>query len=322
MQHRRRLDILAIGACATALACAGVALATADAARVAVVFGAKGPYQSAAHALAAELRASGHECTLFELPEGDESGQEAVLTQVKEYEPTIVATGGAAATSGVLDAVPSVPVVFFMVPNALDAPFMAADFAGRQRVCGVASDIDPAMQVDWIARAQPRAGKTAVLCSPRSARTAAALEEAGRKRSLHLSAIQANRDEFPKAIEALNARECLGVLMIPDAQVYNSPNVQELLLWGVRQKKAVFAFSENVVKAGAFTGLYCDDAAVGRQAAQLVVNVIGGKAPSAVGLQYPQHVGRAVNVHTAEMIGATLNKDVLAADVLRLGGGP
>ncbi len=293
-----------------------------EAARVAIIFGAKSPYRTASEALSAQLTGSGHQTTSLELPAGDGGARQDALRRALEFKPTIIATGGADATTLVLENTTDVPVVFFMVPNALNAPFMARGGLAQQRLAGVTSDIDPATQMDWIVRMHSSARNIAVLCSPRSQRTTAALVEAGRRRGVSVVPVLARRDEFPKAIEALNQSQSTGVVMIPDADVYNSPNVQRLLLWGLRQKKPVWTFSPNVVKAGAFAGFYCDSAEVGKQAAEIVRQIVQGKKPGGIGLQYAHTVGTGVNAHTAEMIGARLDESVFGADVERLGSQP
>ena len=127
------------------------------------------------------------------------------------------------------------------------------------------------------------------------------------------------KGDQPKAVEELNARECNSVLMIPDAGVYNVPNVQRLLLWGIRQKKPVWAFSASIVKAGALGGQYADAETVGQQAAELVKKVRSSTNPTQIGFQYPRRVGRAVNERTAKLIGLRLSESLLNADIVRYG---
>jgi ABC-type uncharacterized transport system substrate-binding protein len=222
-------------------------------------------------------------------------------------------------TADALETIPEAPVVFFMMPNALDANFLHDDSRHRARVAGVTSDVAPAQQVDWIRRTQPDRNRIAVLCSTRTERTAEALEIAGRARGIEISPVHARHDRFPAAIDALNEGGFDGVVMIPDSQVYNSPNVQRLLLWGLRQKRPVWAFSDKVVKAGALAGIYSDPARVGNQAAEIAGEILRGKNPKAIGLRHPRSPGRAVNLRTAEMIGAELASDVLASNVTKLG---
>ena len=290
--------------------------------RVAVLSGAHDTYRASAEALVARLRNAGHECTLLELPSEGDSAIRDTLQQLADFKPDVIAAAGTSATTSALNAVHEVPVVFFMVPNALDAPFMAADFAARDRVVGITSDIDPDQQVDWIVRTSPHTKKVAVLHTSRTKKTAAALQKAGRERRFTVELITASRREFPKAVEALENGGCDGVLMLPDADVYDSPSVQRLLLWGVRQQKRVWTFSPNIVKAGAFSGLYCDSKKVGQEAARIVQDVLDGKKPGAIGLRYPSSMDRAVNVHTAKMIDEALSQELLASGVVRMGEQP
>ncbi|MGD8451730.1 MAG: ABC transporter substrate binding protein [Phycisphaerae bacterium] len=290
--------------------------------RVAVVYGEKSPYQSAADSLLTTLRAAGVECLAVELTGGDPDARTRALATVRDFRPDVLATGGPTATSVVLSEIQTIPVVFFMVPNAQDAPFLAPDFADRARVTGVSSDVDPATQVEWLAATSPDSHRIAVLCSSRSQKTVEALREAARQRNLTVQPLPASRDAFPRAIDELHESGCDGVLMIPDADVYDSPSVQRLLLWGARQRKPVWTFSENVVKAGAFAGLAARSDAVGREAAQLVRDVLSGKTPVSLGLRYPQSVDKVVNVHTAEMIGVRLSDRLLRSGVRKVGGRP
>ena len=321
--RRARLSrALRVFAWTTVAALVPCTVAQPESVRVAVLYGAKGPYETAAAALAETLRNSHVECTLIDIPANDDDARRAALEQLASTKPTLIAAGGTAATSLALDTVPEVPVVFFMVPNALDTPFLAEDSANRARVAGVSSDIDPAVQMEWVARTGRNVNRVAVLYSARSAQTVRALATAGREHDIDLVAIEADVDRFPESIETLTSSRCDGVLMIPDAKVYNSPNVQRLLLWGIRQQHPVWTFSDNVVKAGAFSGLSCDSAAVGRQAGTIVLRLTKGESPKAIGLQYPQEVGKAVNVHTAGMIDIPVNDRVFTAEVVRMGEHP
>jgi ABC-type uncharacterized transport system substrate-binding protein len=292
---------------------------------IAVVFGAKGPYRVAAESLAKELGSRGAACALVELPEdGNSPAYQQALERVVNLKPALVASGGAAATAELAKLLPDTPVVFFMLPNALDAPFLQPDVPRRERIAGIASDIAPADQIDWIKRTAPTTKTVAVLGSARTQRTIAALEKAGRERGIAVLPVTATRAEFPAALEALNRSNCDGVLMIPDAQVYSPPNVEALLLWGLRGKKPIWTFSENVVAAGALAGLYCDAGTVGKQAAELIQQKLGGADPAKLGVQYPRGLGEAVrgavNAHTAEMIGCALDERIFVQGILRAGG--
>lgn len=311
--------------CAACLAAVALAVwaaperAAADMARVGVLCGAADRYRRVAESLAQPLRAAGHECRLVELPAGDEAAEERAMQQLADFRPTVIMAGGTMATIRALAAVPDVPVIFFMVPNARDAPFLDQRSPHRRRVTGVSSDVDPTEQVRWIMQTHGSVRSVAVLCGSRTERTVAALKDAGAKRGLRIHAVRAKRDAFPKAIEALANTDCDGVLMIPDSDVYDPDTVKRLLLWGVRHKKPIWTFTPNVVKAGAFAGIQASLDSVAAKAAEIAQQVIARKHPEQISLQYADHVNCSVNTHVAEMIGVSLDKRALGPNVAYTG---
>lgn len=278
----------------------------------------KGPYAEAAAALAGALRDAGHSPQLNELNEQVPESVRALLERLRAAPPGVIATSGPTLTAEVLDGVPGLPVVFFMVPNARGAPFLAVGSPHVGRVAGVASDVAPADQLGWLRRVTPDCRSVALLVSERSRGTAMDLVAAGRSVGIDVVLVNARQDGFAEALEELNRRR-LGVLMLPDSQVYNSANVQGLLVWGLRNKHPVHAFSDKVVRAGALSGIYSDPADVGREAADVVNQIIQGAPPAKVGLRYPRSPRRGVNLHTAELLGVDLTPVASDRDLERFG---
>ncbi|GMV96809.1 MAG: hypothetical protein AMXMBFR83_11690 [Phycisphaerae bacterium] len=236
---------------------------------------------------------------------------ERVVQQVREYGPTLIVAAGANAAALVLHAVPKVPVVFCAVPNALDRSFLAVDTPLKSRVTGVTTDVDPKAQIEWMRRLSPKLTRLGVLYSENSRRTAEALAEPGKAKGISVILIPAGKETFAAAIQELNARQCDGALMIADAHIYNSPNAQALLLWGLRGRKPVWSFSANLVKAGAFAALSAEADDLSDQTVELVKKVISGEKPEKLGLQYPRSLQRAVNRQTAKLIGISLENRLL-----------
>ncbi len=207
-----------------------------------------------------------------------------------------------------------------MVPNALDAAVISSTFGQAGRVAGVTSDVDPAQQVDFIKRVRPSARRIAVLHSARSERTVDAIRLAAESRGLDIVFINASKSAFPQAIDQLNRSGADAVLMVPDSRVYDSPSVQRLILWGVRQRRGVFTFSQNLTKAGALAGIYSSGDALGRQMAEVVDRVASGEDVSTIGIAYPNTVHKAFNSRTAERLGVVVDRTLVGADLLELGG--
>ncbi|MCG3128441.1 MAG: hypothetical protein CHACPFDD_03329 [Phycisphaerae bacterium] len=269
-------------------------------ARVLIISPDKPIYRDAADALNAALRQRGHATELMALRESEAAAYGAALKRAREWKPAVIATGGAALTLDVLRDVPQTPVAFFMVPNVLDAPFLADGSPERKRVAGVPSDVSPADQIAWIAATAPDVKRVCVLHGERTRRTAESLASSGRERGIEVVLIAAREDAFMEAASKVSASEAQGVVMIPDSQVYNGANIQHLLLWGIREKRAVWAFSDKAVKAGAFAGFFVEPADVGRECAEAVEELLRGPVPD--GPRYCARIQRAINVHTASLI--------------------
>ena len=287
-----------------------------------VLTGPQVTYREAAEAVVSRLEAAGVSAQLIVLPTGSADEIRAqVTTQLTEADPDVIAAAGVAATTLALSTRPDTPVVSLMVPNLLDAPF-AGERSPTDRLVAIAADVDPEERCAWIRRVLPHARRLVVLHSPHTRQTVAALVKAGPAHDLEIVPLEAQHDHFPEAIDTLNETPCDGVVMIPDARVYNAPNVKRLLLWGIRQQRAVIAFSSAVVEAGALAGQYVDSAEVGALAARHVQSLLQGAPPTPAGLHYPKPVHRAVNLRTAEMIGLALEPADLPADTVRFGAEP
>jgi|GEM_PF-6290805 len=268
--------------------------------------------RTAADALVAQLKAQGRVCKLFVAPRRSGPELEELFAQVNRFDPAVIATAGAKLTALTRSALADKTVVYFMVPNALDSAFAST-------LPGVTSNVRPDVQIAWLKETAPAARRVAVLCSKRTQAVAAALAAAARDTGIELLPILSRSDKFPDAIKALNRGGFDGVLMIPDGAVYNGPNIKRLLEWGIRQKRAVWAFSIQHVEVAALGGVVSDPASVGREAAALIGRVLAGEASPVTGPRYSEDYVRAVNLRTARMIDAGLASKRLEDDVRRFG---
>lgn len=322
----------------------GVSALPADAepTRIALLLPPAEAYKSPIRQIEQALVKRGHVCEVFELPaiqQAAEAGDReppapaatssapaadderslpevaAALERVRAFRPALIVTAGNNATALALHAIPDIPVVFCEVPNALDRGFMAADAPQRSRVTGITTDISPSDQIGWLNRLAPKVRRLGILCSDNSRRTAEAMAVPARAKGISIELVSAGKDSFAAAVAELNAKGCDGVLMIADANVYNSPNAQALLLWGLRGRKPVWAFSANLVKAGAFGAIYADGREMPAQMAELIDKIVRGEKPVALGLQYPRATQRAINEQTADLIGISIPADAVKETV-------
>ncbi len=286
---------------------------------VGVVFGPQTSYREAVQALQKTLASQHGRCVLIELPKSEQrTEQDKVLVQLAEAKPHVIVGVGVQSLTLIRQANLKVPIVFSMVPNILDASFWN-EGKNPSSLAGVTTDIAPQEQVGWIKKICPDVKNIGVFFSPRTKKTAESIQKAGKDADIEVTAIQTDRDRVSDSIKDLHERACDAVLMLPDAGIYNSTNVRTLLLWGIRQKKPVFGFSQSIVKAGGFAGQYCAPHEVGKQTAKLIGNILKGTAPDKIGLQYAWPIQRAINERTAELIGITVDEAILKDVTKRFG---
>lgn len=188
-----------------------------------------------------------------------------------------------------------------MISNVFDA-LAATTNEYKQRVAGVTTDMNPADQLKWLRRLNPSIQHICVPHSDRSIRTAQSIKTAGAELGLTVSLIETDKDDFARTVDDLTSRKCDAVLMIADAEIYNTVSIKRLLIWGIRQKRPVWAFSENFVKAGALGCLSTEPEAIGRQIALVVLHIVKGTKPAKIGIVYPNQVKVSYNERTAKLI--------------------
>jgi putative tryptophan/tyrosine transport system substrate-binding protein len=279
--------------------------------------GASDPGQADANPDATRNPAPG---TAASKPASSSDTDQEARKRLVQIAPTIIVAVGPEATTLALEAVPKVPVVFCMVPNALDARFLAEDNKQKARVAGVAADVSPTEQITWALKLHEEVKNIGVFYSSRTRRTVEALRAAGRDRGVTITLIETSKNDFLQAIDLLSSNRCDGVIMVPDAEVYNTPAVQRLLLWGLRVRKPVWGFSSKVVKAGAFAGWQPADDSIRRQTIDLVEKIINGTQVSTIGVTYASKITCAINERSAEMIGVSLPDEILNQMTERFGG--
>lgn len=273
-------------------------------------------YEQAVQALCAGLNAQ-HVANEVVAVAADEARARAEVQQrLADSKPAVVVVTGESLVDAALAGKSGATIVHLMVPNAADASF-AADRS--KRVCGIACDVAPQVLVDWVRRTAPQARRVAVPGGSATARTVEALVAEGRKQGLEVVPLEVDRDRFADATAKLDEARFDGAVMIPDSTVYNSQNVEHLLLWGVRRKKPVWGFSSKIARAGAFASVHVEPDEIGRETADLVRAILADAKAAREPLVYPARYGRAVNTRTAELIGIPLDATKLGDSVTRFG---
>ncbi len=265
------------------------------------------------------LMISGHHCEIYTLPK--KANREALTrwtATVLKNNPKLIVTVGAKSTKHILAATPNTPIVFTMVPNVLDASFIKTGNQ-RHRITGISSDASPQRRIRWVTRTGNALRRVVILYSDATKRTVASLQVVASQFGIEIVDIKATKDTFMEALSSVERADCDGVLMILDANVYNSPTIRALLVWGARNRKPVWSFSKNFVKAGAFAGQFFNPDGLGRQTARVVLKILQGQSPGDIDIQYVEALDTAINLHTSSMIDLQVPLATLPPNTVRYG---
>jgi putative ABC transport system substrate-binding protein len=199
-----------------------------------------------------------------------------------------------------------VPVLATLLPrSAYDARVAELGRSGRA-MSAVVLDQPISRQMALIKHALPNWSRVGVLPGPQTRLQLPQLERQASLRELRL-VVGAPVDSAEQIYPALKAVfESADVLLaLPDALIYNSSSLQNILLASYRARVPVVAFSPAYVKAGALMAVYTTPTQVARHAAGAVRGWLAGRGLPPV--QSPRAFEVVVNTHVAKSLGVQLD---------------
>ncbi|GAB4400753.1 MAG: hypothetical protein OHK0048_16330 [Rhodoferax sp.] len=161
-------------------------------------------------------------------------------------------------------------------------------------------------QLGLIRLALPEVSRVGVLLGPESTGQAAELRAAARERGLVLQEARVAEAQslYPTLRTLLEDSQVL--LALADPLVYNSTNLQNILLTAWRARVPMVGFSPSYVRAGALLGIYTTPEQAGRQAAKLVLAALHGRGlPSTP--QEPDDFEIEINAAVARTLNLSLD---------------
>ena len=168
-----------------------------------------------------------------------------------------------------------------------------------------------ARQLTLLRLALPKAQKVGVLWSAGSASQLEVLRGLAQEQGLQLVDAQVDADPaslFPALRDVLGSADVL--LALPDASVYNTHTLQNILLACLRAGIPMQAFAANYVQAGALLALYVTPEQEGRRAALAVRDVLTGRSLPSEPI-YVDDFEVGVNAHVARSLGLDLDAERL-----------
>ena len=187
----------------------------------------------------------------------------------------------------------------------------------KRQISGIYFDQPIDRQLALLHAALPQARSVGVLVSADSAALQSLRRLSDETRiSLHVQQSRMPDRLFGDLSALLGVSDAL--LVLPDAAIYRSDTIRNILLETYRQRVPMIGLSQHYVRAGALCAVYSTPLQIANQTARAVAQFAKtGKLPD---YQYPQEFEVAVNTQVARSLGLTIK----SAEQLRteIGGGP
>ena len=200
---------------------------------------------------------------------------------------------------------PQVPTIYSMILNP------DIYLAREAKATGIPLKIRPRTQLETFKKFFPSRQRVGVIYDP-SENQATVTEAQAAARELGLILVEkrvVNQKEIANAIKDI-IWTIDALWMIPDPTVVSKESFQYFLEYSLDRRFPLFAFSENLVKAGALLALAPNYRDIGRQAGTLLKQVLAGKTPQSLPPLYPE--GQLIlNLKTAQALNLSLPPELI-----------
>lgn len=194
----------------------------------------------------------------------------------------------------------SLPVLNVMVSRA-GLEQIKRDSSNRSS--GIYMDQPISRRFSLLRAALPQTKSIGVLVSSETPELAAVKQQASAAGfSLHIQAVP-TPDQLAGSLSSLLA-ESEVLLVLPDAEIYRSDTIRNILLETYRQHVPMIGLSQNYVRAGALCAVYSTPQQIADQAARVVSRF--AKSRKLPDYQYPEEFEVAVNTQVAHSLGLTI----------------
>ncbi|MBN2385208.1 ABC transporter substrate-binding protein [bacterium] len=226
--------------------------------------------------------------------------------QLEKLAVDVIVSFGTTATGQLIDRIKDIPIIFTAVLGPVQFKL------GQANVTGSFLNVPVQSQFVEFMKLSKSIHRIGVLYNPElnrdkveSARTAV--------HELGLELIGLEIGEYNEIIPKLDAwlKGIDALWIIADNVVCKPVNIQHLMLQAMKYKVPVLAFSPAIVKAGAVLALSADYRDIGKQTAELLLQVLNGVAPDSIEPTMSRTYELYLNKGIAQKLGLGLPADML-----------
>lgn len=237
---------------------------------------------------------------------GETSNLEGRVAKLIEAKPDMIFTVATAPTVAVKQATATIPIVFSVVGDPVQAKIVASFASSLNNVTGVSSSASllTAKRLELLRDLAPRA-KSLLVVAPINETVAKLgldhLDEPAKKMAFRLIRRDVSgAEEFEKL---LMEKWVYAEAVFPMPSVLVGKNMQTLVGKTIKERLPMVYTDESWVKAGALASYGTDFRLIGAQSAKLVVKVLKGTKPTDIPIETPDPLVLTINQSSARAIG-------------------
>lgn len=231
-----------------------------------------------------------------------------VVREIKLKRPDMVLAVGGDALSEV-KRIKDIPIVYLMVLNPQSA------LSGEENITGVSMNIPPNRQLQALLQTLPRTKRVGLLYDPKN--TGYLVEEA-QQAAGEMDIVLTAREIHHARDVATSAMEMKGDIdvfwMLPDVTVMTPETVEFLVLFSLKYRIPLLAFSEKYLDLGAFVSTGIDAFDMGTQAGDMANKILSGKEVKNVQQALARKYVVSTNLMIAGKLGIGLNLAMTSND--------
>jgi putative tryptophan/tyrosine transport system substrate-binding protein len=230
----------------------------------------------------------------------------------------IIAAGSAAAASAAKNVTSTIPIVFVVADDPVEAGLVASLARPDGNLTGVsflAVELMP-KRLQLLSELVPQAKVIALLINPNSPTThneplIAALEEAVRARGVRLAVLKAGTENEIDAAFATLAQQQAGALIVSPDPIFGARR-EQLVALAARDVVPAIYFRREFAEIGGLMSYSSSLAVAYRLVGTYVGRILKGAKPADLPVQQPTNFELVVNLNTAKALGLTVPPSILA----------
>ncbi len=235
------------------------------------------------------------ECYQPELPQN-------CIDKIKSKKPDVLVTIGTNVTNFARQNFPDYPIVFAKVLNPIESGFIKSWDSPGSRVTGAALDIPATQQVAQFLSILPGLHRIGMIHTAQTRRLRDEAESACNAHGISLVSIEIESTrELPAALDSL-CGIVDGFWTVADEMLASPQFVRYMVMETMRYGVPIMGFNRNFVQNGALLCLEADYKFIGRQAGEIVVQVIKGADPADIKPTVPDIVYLYLNLKSSNLL--------------------